>query len=289
MTQTRATPTVKRRRVGAQLRRYREAVDMKTGDAAKAMGWDNARMSRTERGLQRVSGDEVHALGRVYGVDDEAALAEIARVAEEPPDIGWWMPYRGLMTQEYIDFITLESEAETIRIWHAGLVGGLLQTPAYAREIAATSVTPMSLEMSERLVAARMARQEVFSRPGKPVHYSALVPEAAFHQRFVSGPSVLRDQLTRLLDASEAPHISIRVVPLTALPHPGTGGNFTLLTFGHPWNPVVSVDHNRGGSTLEDPAEVAVFEAMYDRIEDAAFAEDASRDVITTYLKGTRT
>ncbi|MBA0053410.1 XRE family transcriptional regulator [Streptomyces sp. AJS327] len=278
MTQSRATPSVRRRRVGAQLRRWREGMGVPSGDAARAMGWSQARFSRVERGYYRIGRDEVYDLCGKLDVDDPKGVEEVARVAEEPTNKGWWAPYAAKVSEAYLDFVELEAEAETIRIQHPKVVPGLVQAPGYVREMhsSARSNDP------ESLIAIRLARQEVLSR----AKFHGLVPESAFHARFESGPALMRDQLRKLLDASEMSNVTIQILPLTAHPSYGSNGAMTILTFRHPWTPVASVDNPMGGSHTYDPEQVAYLEAEFDNIASAALPVDKSRDLLNKYLEG---
>lgn len=250
---------------------------MKSGDAAKLMGWDTTRLSRIERGLYRIAADEVRDFCERLGVDDPAGVEEVARVAEEPPGTGWWAPYADRVSQAYLDFVELEAEAETIRTIHPKVVPGLVQSPGYVREIHSSARS----NHPESLIALRLARQEVLSR----AQFHGLVPESAFHAQFDSGPALMRDQLRKLLDASEMPNVTLQIVPLTAHPSYGSNGAMTILTFRHPWTPVASIDNPMGGSHTYDPDQVAYLEAEFDNITSAALPVDKTRDLLTQYLE----
>lgn len=249
-------------------------------------GWDTTRLSRIERGLYRISGEDVVTLTSKYGVDDREAVAEVAKVAEEPPGAGWWAPYAGRIGQPYLDFVELEAEADTIRIQHPVVVPGPLQAPSYVREIVTRASTTLTKTRAEMLVSIRLARQELLTRTDRPVRLHALVPETALHARFDSGPAVMRDQLRKLLDVAEMPNVKLQIVPLTAHPAFGSNGAMTLLTFRHPWIPVASVDNYTGGTHTEDPEEVTFLEAEFDQIADIALPVDQSRDLLNEYLEG---
>ncbi|WP_424214219.1 helix-turn-helix domain-containing protein [Streptomyces sp. BI20] len=285
--QKRATPTIKRRRVGAQLRHYRDLAGLSSVAAARKVGMDNTRLARVERGTYRISAAEVRDLATAYGVSDDVAISGIAEAAEEPASVGWWHPYKDVAGQALLDYIALESEAMRVQIWAPSMVLGLLQTPAYAREVIHTSVTPTIQDRLERLVALRIARQQVLTRPGAPLECEFLVPESAFHTRFRGGPSVIKDQLRRLLDVSEAEHVTLRVVELAAPPHSGHV-TFTNLFFRHPWRPLVSFDNQSGGNLAEDDRTVTNSVATFEQIASLALSVDDSRKLITRYLEGTQ-
>ncbi|RST20454.1 XRE family transcriptional regulator [Streptomyces sp. WAC04770] len=274
----RATPSIKRRRVGAQLRQWRDAVGMPSGDAARAMGWSQARFSRVERGYYRIGRDDVFTLCAKIGVEDQEAIAEVARVAEEPAGKGWWASYADKVSEAYLDFVELEAEAETIRIVHPKVIPGLVQSPLYVREMhsRARSSDP------EALIAIRLARQEVLSR----AKFHGVIPESAFHAEFESSPGLMEDQLRKLIAATKMEKVTLQILPLTAHPSIGSNGAMTILTFRDPWTPVASIDNPMGGSHTYDPAQVAYLEGEFENIASAALPVDKSRDLLNKYLEG---
>ncbi|MFI1108465.1 MULTISPECIES: helix-turn-helix domain-containing protein [Streptomyces] len=285
--QKRATPTIMRRRVGAQIRRWRG--ELKSGEAAKLMpGWDTTKLSRIERGLYRISGDDVRTFTAKLGVEDPEGVEEVASVAEEPAGgaHGWWKAYDSRVSEPLIDFVQLESRASKIRMHHPVVIPGLLQTPGYLREIIGGPSAAISPEQAEILVSIRLARQEVLTRTDNPVEFHALVPESAFHATIESGPGVMKDQLRKLLDVSERPNVRLQILPLTAHPSHGSNGATTILTFSHPWVPVVSIDNPLGGTHSEDPVEIGYMERIFTAAADTALPVDESRDLITEYLEG---
>ncbi|MFI1866435.1 helix-turn-helix domain-containing protein [Streptomyces jumonjinensis] len=285
MAQKRATPTVKRRRVGGQLRTWREPV-MKAGDAAKLMGWDSTRLSRIERGTYRISGTEVRDLCGKLGVDDPAGVEEVALAAEEPIGNSWWSAYADRIGQPYLDFIELEAEAQEIRIQHPVIIPGLLQSPGYVREMITRRPTAVSPQQAEVLVSARLARQAVLTR-GIKLH--ALVPESALHAKFDSGPALMRDQIRRLLDASEMPGVELQLIPLTTHPTYGANGAMTIMSYRHPWSKVASVDSPTGGNHTEDATQVSFLETEFAAISSIALPVDKSRDRLNEHLEGLHT
>ncbi|MEU6932894.1 DUF5753 domain-containing protein [Streptomyces sp. NPDC046374] len=285
--QKRATPTVMRRRVGGQLRRWRG--DMPSGTAAKKMGWDSVKLGRIERGLYRISADEVRQYaGDVLAVDDAIGIEAVAEAAEEPVGGGgWWRAYENEISPALYDFVQLENRARTVRLQHGSIVPGPLQSPAYVREIITRSTSTVTPKMAEVLIAVRLARQEILTRTEKPVHLHAIVPESAFHTVFESGPSIMRDQLRKLIDLSALPNITLQILPLTAHPTFGSNGASTMLTFDHPWASVASVDNPMGGTHTEEPKAVSYLENEFKGISSAALPVDKSREVLTEYLEGT--
>jgi hypothetical protein len=256
---------------------------------ARKVGWDVTRLSRIERGLYRIASDEVRHLCDVLGVDDAEAVEEVARVAEAPPGRGWWAPYVDQISGAYLDFIELEAQAESVRICHPGIIPGPLQTATYAREIISRSATAGERHTTEMLVNIRIARQEVLTRQQRPVDFHALVPEAALHARFETGPALMRDQIRKLLDMSELPNVTLQLLPLTTHPAYGSDGALTVLGFHHPWLPIGSVDNQLGGSHTEDPTDVGFLVREFNHIASVAFSADRTREVLNEHLEGLHT
>ncbi|HBF84501.1 MAG TPA: XRE family transcriptional regulator [Streptomyces sp.] len=256
---------------------------MKSGDAAKLMSWDTTRLSRIERGTYRISGKEVRDLCAKLEVDDPAGIEEVARVAEEPLGEGWWAAYAGRIGQNYLDFIELEADAESLQIQHPVIIPGLLQSPGYVREMITRAPTAVSPAHAEMLVSIRLARQAVLSKAAK-LH--ALVPESALHAKFESGPAIMRDQIRKLLDVSEMPNVELQLIPLTTHPTYGSNGAITLLSFKHPWAKVASVDNPMGGNHTDDTQQVSFLEKEFEAIAGIALPVDKSRDLLNEYLEG---
>lgn len=256
---------------------------MKSGDAAKLMGWDTTRLSRIERGLYRVSAKEVREFCAKLEVDDPVGIEEVAQVADEPLGEGWWTAYAGRIGQNYLDFIELEADAKSLQIQHPVIIPGLLQSPGYMREMITRAPTAVSPEHAEVLVAIRQGRQAVLSTADK-LH--ALVPESALHATFESGPAIMRDQIRKLLDASEMPNVELQLMPLTAHPTYGSNGAITVLSYKHPWAKVASVDNPMGGNHTDDAKQVSFLEKEFAAITEIALPADNSRDLLDEYLEG---
>lgn len=253
---------------------------MPSGEAARAMGWSGARFSRIERGYYRITHDEVFDLCAKIGVDDPEGIAEVARVAEEPTGTGWWAPFADKVIEAYLDFLELEAEAETIRVMHPKVIPGLVQSPGYVREIHSSARSSRS--SPESLIAIRLARQEVLSR----AKFHGLVSESAFHARFNNNTGVMKDQLRKLIDASNMENVTLQILPLTAHPSIGSNGAMTILTFRHPWASVGSIDNPMGGSHTYDPDQVSYLEAEFESIASAALPVGESRELLNEYLEG---
>ena len=273
-------PTVRRRRLGTTLRRLRANAGMSLDDAADVMGWKAPKMSKIENAVLGIRPADVAKLLSEYGVDDEAVSSALQNLARDAGKRGWWQTYSGMMSPAYADYIALESDASRIREW-SGLIPGLLQTAAYAREIiTATNDVGITSDEVNGLVEIRQARQAVLSRPETPLELWTIIHEVALHQRFAMRPGTMRDQLRRLRDLAELPGITIQVMPLASPPHPGVVGPFTVVSFPAPMLDVVLQENYLGNTYLEDEQAGPAFSSAFERIVATALAPDDSLALI---------
>jgi transcriptional regulator with XRE-family HTH domain len=126
----------------------------------------------------------------------------------------WAADYTDLLDARLQRLYGIEDGADSVRTYESILVPGLLQTPEYAHAIMAPAVVLRTVEVDER-VDVRQRRQERLSGQ-KPLRLTAVISEAALRQQ-IGGPAVQRQQLTHLVELTEAhSNIEIRVVPFTA-------------------------------------------------------------------------
>ncbi|MFI7337047.1 helix-turn-helix domain-containing protein [Streptomyces sp. NPDC050085] len=310
MPNARPVPTVRRRRLGEALRQFRtqagpggegltldEAVEEVIRRDKEAGGdggtWASSKLSRIETAKAHIRPAEVTQLLKAYGLDAKkeadifTALEGLAKHASQK---GWWQTYSGVVSPAYADYISLESDAESIRIWSPQLIPGLLQNAAYARETIATNATTRTAEEVTALAEVRMARQAVLSRPEGALKFWAIIDERVLHQQFATRPTLMRDQLRRLVEAAELPNITLQVMPLHTALHPGTSGGFSLVGFPRPMPDVVLLENLIGASYVEADGDVQTYADAFEKIVASALSSDESLALITRKLEeGNRT
>lgn len=195
-------PSIKRRRLGAALRRLREQSNQSTDDVARSLGWSKSKVSRIETAAVTVTPDDVRALLRLYDVltDEVEQLVTLAREDKQP---GWWRQYSEVLPPEFEGFLGLESEAARILSYEPDVIPGLLQTADYAKRVLGQhplTVMPYEVERSTQLRRARQSRLT----GADPVELDVVINEGALC-RIVGGADVMREQLRHLLTMSELP------------------------------------------------------------------------------------
>jgi transcriptional regulator with XRE-family HTH domain len=277
------TPAIRRRLVGAALRRYRDNSGFKLEDAAQILECDRSKISRIETGQRGIRNRDLRELLAEYGAGEreQAVLAAIANPGRAP---GWWRDYGDVLAEDVRDMMIMESLATQIFAYHAQQVPELLQTGDYARAVAGASGTPPAPGSEQRAMAAMLARQEAIVRAAKEPELAVVIAEGALRQQ-VGGPEVMRAQLARLADlAVSSPRITVQVLPFAAGAHPAFGaGGLMVLTFAE--TPDLGIVHIPGvadGIYLQGQEEVACHAAAFGRIRDAALSVPESASMLRT-------
>jgi len=225
-----AGPTVLRMMLGAQLRRLRESC----GVTREGAGWEirasESKISRMELGRVGFKERDVADLLTLYGITDPQerdALLHLARDANSP---GWWHRYGDVLPSWFQAYLGLEAAAALIRTYELQFVPGLLQTEEYARAVVLLGHSRAEPAEIDRRVTLRMRRQQVLHREDPPQLW-AVVDEAAL-RRPIGGPTVMRQQVSALIEATRLPNVRLQVVPFAAGGHAAAGGAFSILRFG---------------------------------------------------------
>jgi transcriptional regulator with XRE-family HTH domain len=273
-------PTVRRRLLGAELRRLREAAGFSHEDAAQILECDKSKISRIETGHRGMRPKELRELLEEYGVGEARryALADLARQANKH---GWWQEYSAVLPEPYQDFISLEAGARSEWTYEAQLIPGLLQTEDYSRAIAGADLIREARNELDRFVAVRMSRQQVLTRENEPLQYWAILSEAVLRQ-VVGGPEVMKAQLKRLIEINAAlPNVTVQVLPFDFGAHAANAGSFILLTFPEPTDlGVVYLDSLTGGLYLEEPRDVERHILVHEHLRTSALPTQASARLI---------
>jgi transcriptional regulator with XRE-family HTH domain len=273
-----ASPTVRRRRLAAELRRLRERADL-TGDfVAGQMGWSASKVSRIENARTAPRPTEIKKLLALYGIEGRYA-DELTELAQEAKGKGWWKAYSDALPDLHTAYIGLEAEATAAWHWSPEVVPGLLQTEDYAREVLRTANGTAPPREIERMVEARMVRQRLLHRD-PPFKLTAVVDESVL-LRLIGRDDIMLQQVDRLVEASEYPYLRLQVLPLSGA-HPVVAGAFTLLQFGavHEvgYHDIAYVEHFTNAVYIEAERDTFQFQLGFKKLSFAALDEDASRD-----------
>jgi transcriptional regulator with XRE-family HTH domain len=275
------SPTVRRRRLAAELRGIRESKGKSGDTVAAALKWSPSKISRYERARTGLRPREVERLLDYYGITG-SHRALLLGLAEDAAQKGWWEEFADTLSEDYQQFIGLEHEATSIAIWHIDVVAGLLQTEGYARHIIGSysRVEPVAPGMIGRLVKVRMQRQQVLDREG--LQLSVVLDESVLTRR-IGDESVMYEQLQRLAREADRPNLTMRILPLSAQ-HTVFGESFVIFGFGEDSDAmlqdVVSTEQLRSGFTLEGERETYLHRIAYQMLAEASLDPVASKALI---------
>ncbi|MGA8115054.1 MAG: helix-turn-helix transcriptional regulator [Actinocatenispora sp.] len=273
-----ATP-LRRRRLAAILKKHREQAHMTTEQVEAACGVGKSTVSRIETASIRIKPLYVKALCDAYGIDgeDRAAFMQLSRDAERT---GWWSPYAGTLSGQYLEYISFEASAKALRTYEPLVVPGLLQTAEYARAVIAGMVRPTlrDSELEER-VKVRIERQGRLDGVDA-LSLWAIVDESAL-RRPTGGPDVMRAQLQHLYEVSRLPNVTLQVVGNELGAHPGMTGSFFILSFpSKREEDVIYLDTPIGDLYAEAEQDIESCTMLFEHLRAAALNEDQSRQRI---------
>jgi transcriptional regulator with XRE-family HTH domain len=259
-----SAPTVLRIILGRRLKDLRESAGVSLEGAAKALRVNSLTIRRMEKAEVGLKIPYVEKLLQTYGADKQET-DEFIDLAEQANRPGWWHRYRDVLPGWFTAYVSLESDAQTLRTYEPHYVTGLLQTHAYARAILRAGFPNDSDEGLERRVDLRLRRQSLLERPDAPTLW-VVMEEAVLH-RLIGGAAVMREQIDRLLQAAELPNVTIDMVPFTAGAHVGAFAPFTYFRFDAPELPdVVYTELLSGAVYLEQRPDVVAHLEAHNRM-----------------------
>jgi transcriptional regulator with XRE-family HTH domain len=278
------SPTVRRRRLGIELRRLREEASLTCEDVGQRLDCSGTRISRLETGRISVKPGDVRELLDIYGVTGTEAdsLVQLAREARRK---GWWHTYGRVLPNWFEAYLGLEAEAVRLRDFQPLVIPGILQTEDYARAVLRTAPNAGSTEDIDRQLGLRMERQAILAQANPPDLWVVL-SESVLHVQ-VGGPTVTRGQLRRLIDAAERSNVTLQVLPFTTAAHVQPISPFTILEFPEAADPtVVYLEHLTGSLFLESEEEVRRYTVVFDHLRAEALGTGQSIDLIAQVAAG---
>jgi transcriptional regulator with XRE-family HTH domain len=275
-------PTVRRRRLGQELRRLRELKGMTAEEVADRLLVSQSKISRLENGRRSISQRDVRDLCGVYEVEDNRIVESLMQMAKESRQQGWWHAFGDI---PYSVYIGLETEAASLRVYEPQVVPGLLQTQAYAEAVCEGANPEASAGDIEKRVQVRMRRQERINDVRHPLRLWAVLDESAL-RRAVGGRQTMVDQLERLNEISQLPHVTVQVMPFSMGAHPGVNGQYAILEFPDASDSsVVYLEGVTSDLYLEKAPDVQSYSVMYEHLRAEALNPDQTREFIENVAK----
>ncbi|MER0245315.1 helix-turn-helix transcriptional regulator [Streptomyces sp. HSW2009] len=273
----RTVTTARQRRLGAELRRLREAAGHNSREAAPLLGIDHTKISQMETARFGVSGERVRALACAYGCDDQNYVDALVKIAEDRTK-GWWLEYRESLPADFLDIAELEHHCRGLRTYQIAHIPGLFQTADHIKAIFSEIDPPLSGFDLDRRINHRMRRQAILEREWPP-GCEAVIHEAALRMQF-GGRKVARSQLNYLLAMGEREHITIQVIPFDAGGFAGSGQSIFYAQGDVSELDTVQLDATHGVTFIDSPAQLRNYRNLLERMKKKALPVEYSRDFI---------
>nr|CTQ94815.1 Putative DNA-binding protein [Kibdelosporangium sp. MJ126-NF4] len=259
---------MRKRALGKELRRLREAAEMNTAVAAAELDCSEAKVRHIENGRNVAKKTELSALVRLYGggTAELAVLEEIRKKASKP---GWWSTAK--LPPYMQTYVGAETDAKTLSTFTLEIVPGLLQTEEYIRDLnkllGATDI--------DRIVNVRARRQQRLFDKEEPLRLHAVCSEAAV-RRMASAPYA-KAQVRHLIEMSERPNVVFQILPFDTGMHVSMTGGFVLLDFDPEVSmPAVYLEYLVGGGFIDDEATVSEMNRRFTALHEVAMSPQDS-------------
>ncbi|GAA3230274.1 helix-turn-helix domain-containing protein [Streptomyces thermocoprophilus] len=275
-------PTVRRRRLGQELRRLRELKGMTAEEVAERLLVSQSGISRLENGRRSISQRDVRDLCNVYEVEDQRIVDSLMQMAKDSRQQGWWHTFGDI---PYSVYIGLETDAASLRVYDPQVVPGLLQTRQYAEALIAGALPETAPADIEKRVQVRMRRQERITAAENPLRLWTVLDEAAL-KRVVGNRTIMREQLEHLMEQSQLPHVTVQVIPFEMGAHPGLNGQYAILEFPDAADSsVVYIEGVTSDLYLEKANDVQKYSVMYEHLRAQALNVEQSLQFISKIAK----
>jgi transcriptional regulator with XRE-family HTH domain len=272
-------PTVRRRRLGAELRRLREAHSRKLDEVAGELGLVASTLSRIETGKAPIKTYYLNKLLDMFQVTDPGARQVLVDMGREGHRKGWWAEYDDVLPSGFDIYVGLEAEATGLRSYESVLIHGLLQTPDYATAVLRELHPKDTDDQVLKLVDLRMQRQRILEN-APPIEFWLIIDEGAI-RRCVGGVARMRQQLEHLVEASRWSNVTLQVLGFESGAHAGMDGAFSILEFPERTDrDVACIDGAFGMVYLEKDREVRLCTEAFDRLRAVALSPAASIQLI---------
>ncbi|MFE3942726.1 helix-turn-helix domain-containing protein [Streptomyces sp. NPDC059118] len=279
---TNVNPTVRRRRLGQELRRLRELKGMTAEEVAERLLVSQSKISRLENGRRSISQRDVRDLCGVYEVEDHRIVDSLMQMAKDSRQQGWWHAFGDI---PYSVYIGLETDAESLRVYEPQVVPGLLQTRSYAEALINGALPEAPPGDIDKRVSVRARRQDRITDPEHPLRLWAVIDESAL-RRMVGSKQVMIEQLEQLVELSLLPHVTVQVLPFEMGAHPGINGQYAILEFPDAADSsVVYIEGVTSDLYLEKAHDVQRYSVMYEHLRAQALNVEQTRQFIAEIVK----
>lgn len=239
----------RRSALGAELRRLRQLSGLSEEAIARAVGSSQSAVSRMQAGSAPISLPVVLAWAEATGATEDET-ADLRRLLDQALTLVTPIQH-DLSAEEFAEGqrqirIDFEATSNAITSFQPFFIPGLLQTPAYARQVFATFRPPATVDSA---VASRLERQPILYDPSR--RFEFILTEAAL--RWHAGPADVRvPQLDRVTNVATLATVAVRVIPADAVWRTAPICAFTLYEERGEEAPAATVETHSRREVTED-------------------------------------
>lgn len=263
-----------REALGARLRGFRKDAGFSSGRAlARALKWQESKVSRLENGRQNASEDDIRAWCGATG--QEGHVPDLIATVRHIDEL--WLEWRRQLQtgaeSRQKKSLPVYAKTKVFRIWNPNMVWGTFQTAEYAAEVFRQAVRFYEFpDDAEAAVAKRLERQR-YLYEGERV-YNVLLGEQALYSN-VGGPDVMKAQLDRLLAVMGLPRVSLGVIPSAAATAVWLGHSFSMFD-----DKLVLVETFSAELSVTQPREIELYNKAYSLLRQSAVYGKSARALI---------
>jgi transcriptional regulator with XRE-family HTH domain len=246
-----------------ELKAWRERMELTQQAFAEKLGYSIALVAAVEQCKRSPTADFAARCDQVTGAPGTFVRWQAQVARESYPAF-------------FAPVLAFEREAIRIHGWELGAVPGLLQTEAYAEAVIRARYPSDPSAAIERIVAARMERQELLTAD-RPMLWYTMHEGVVRHQ--VGGRDVIAEQLDKLIELATSRRIVLQVLPFTARDHAGVEGPVTVYEFADAPS-VAYTECYGGGRIVEDRQEVGDLVTVMSLIRSSALSPADSLELI---------
>ncbi|WP_394617387.1 helix-turn-helix domain-containing protein [Lentzea sp. JNUCC 0626] len=266
-------PTALERAIGRKLKAWRNEHDLSLTEAGVRAGFSGAKLSQMENAMQPSATLDIMALGYVYRVS-KPTWQLVVNQAEHSTRLRQTTNCDKLF-EPAEDLPLLLAEATSARIFSTDKVPSIFQLADYTSAVTHRDnpVDATSAARMREVWASRVSTED-------PLKVQAVFPEAVLRQ-VVGGYLLLRAQLLHLMEVSELPDVSVRVVPHAAGAYPAMGCPFTCLSFPHrQHDDIVYAETFLRSEYIDDQQQLDAVATRFAALWDLALDDSESQELI---------
>ena len=263
--------------LGTRLRAVREAAGLSGLELARALGrgWRQPKVSKIENGLQLPTDDEITAWAAATGADSSSLMTLRAKASAEYGAFREGIAGAGGPVAFIEQLSALEASCTTVLAeYQPALVPGLLQTPAWMREMAeGEEFLPengINTQTIGPLIAAKIRRQSILYEGGRQIVH--VLGEAVLRTRVGNvTPATMRSQLEHLAETAALPGHELGVVPFSVPTPVAPASGFVLYD-----SDLVVIETLAGRLNVTDPELIRRYERWLEQLRQAAITGPAA-------------